>query len=124
MMLAETVGLVEGTLVPQSVELPLSDPATHSVELHAHCLGPFLFDGIVGDASCHVVVSFNDGRGLWAAHLLEHCSDRAGFLAAAEEGTKFGLSRAGDNLVRDGTKSVDGSVERQGLSLEACPGGS
>jgi hypothetical protein len=117
-MLAETAGFVEGTLAPWNVELSLSDPVARPAESHAHCVGPLLFDEIVGNASCHVVVSFNDGRGLWVAHFLQHCSDRAGFFAVVEKSAKFCLGCAGDNLPHDGTKNFDGSIERRGLLLK------
>jgi hypothetical protein len=90
-MLAELIGLVEGTLPPQSVESPLPDPAACPAKPHAHCLGPFLFDGTIGNASCRIVAGFNNSRGLWVAHFLERCSDRAGFFVVVEESTKFGL---------------------------------
>jgi hypothetical protein len=75
-MFAEMVGLVESTLAPQSVELPLSGPAPHPAKSHTRCLGPFLFDKTTGDAGCRIVVGFDDGRGLWVAHFPERCSDR------------------------------------------------
>jgi hypothetical protein len=117
-MLAETVGLVEGTLVPQNVESPLLDSVVHPAESHAHCLGPFLFGGMVGNAISRIVVSLDGGRGLWVAHLFERCLDGTGFFAIVEEGAKFSLSRAGDNLVHDGTKGIDRSAERWGFSLK------
>jgi hypothetical protein len=69
-MLAETVDLVEGSLAPWDVELPLLDPVACPAKLHVHCLGQFLLDGIVGDASRHIVAHFDDSRGLWVARFL------------------------------------------------------
>jgi hypothetical protein len=61
-VLAEMVSLVEGTLAPQNVELPLSDLVAHPAELHVHCLGPFPFDEIAGNAGGRVVASFNSSQ--------------------------------------------------------------
>jgi hypothetical protein len=79
MVLAEAVSLVEGTLVPGGVELPLLRSVAHPAELHIHSFGPPLLGGVACGASGHVVVGLSDSCGLWVAHFLEHCSDQACF---------------------------------------------
>jgi hypothetical protein len=70
-MLAEAIGLVEGSFLPTNVELLLAHAIMHPAELHVHCLGAFLLDGIVFNASCCTVVGFNRGRLLWVSHFLK-----------------------------------------------------
>jgi hypothetical protein len=81
MVLAKAVSLVEGALVPRDVELPLLHSVMCPAESQVHSLGSFLLDEVACDASGRIAIGFDDGRRLWVAHFLKHCSGSACFFA-------------------------------------------
>ena len=71
MVLGKIIGMIGLTFAPIDVELSLADAVTDLVKTHVNSFGSFLFDSVVGNAACSVVVSHNWCCRLGMAHLFE-----------------------------------------------------
>ena len=59
MMFCKIIGFVQGAGFPINVELALADAVANPVKAHIDGLGAFLFDSVIGNASCSAVVCYN-----------------------------------------------------------------
>ena len=71
MVFCKIVSFVEFAFSPQHVELFLFDAIAYPVESHVNGFGPFLFNGVIGNAGRGAVVGNNGGGGLGMAHFFK-----------------------------------------------------
>ena len=69
MMLSVVISPVVGAFTPVDEELTLIRAVSDPVEPHVHCLGSFLFNGIVDDAVGASVIGLDWGGALGVAEL-------------------------------------------------------
>ena len=62
MVFGEVISVIEAAFSPKYMELALADAVADPVKTHVNCLGPFLLDSVIGDASSSAIVSL-DGCG-------------------------------------------------------------
>ena len=84
MMFGEIVGLVEGALSPDDVELALADVIADPIKTHVDGFGSFLFDGVSGDAFGGAVVGLHGCFALWMIKFIEGSANGFGVLAGIE----------------------------------------
>ena len=69
-----------GSSPPVNDELALLGLVLNPIKLHVNGLGPFLFDGVVGESNGKCVVDLHGSRRLWMHLFLERLSERNGLL--------------------------------------------
>ena len=66
MVFGEIISFVGTAFAPKNLKLFLSDAdmIMDPIKMHINCFGAFLFDGVIGDATCSTVISL-DRNGGW-----------------------------------------------------------
>ena len=114
-MFCVVIAFVVGAGAPVDKELTLVDTVTNPVEAHFHGAGTFLFDGVIGDAGCGGVVSFDGGGWLRMSHLFKGGAKDRSFLSIDEEATDFRLGGRGHDGFQFLTYDVYDAVGCGGL---------
>jgi len=96
-VLGEVVSEIVLTFGPVDEELALMNAIADPVELHVHCLGATLFDGVIGDSGGCTVVGLHWCRALLETEFFQSSANRYGFLAVVEEAGGFRFGGAGDD---------------------------
>ena len=65
-------------------EVALADSIADPIEARVDGFGPFLFDGVGGDAAGGIIVGGHRGGRLWVAHFFEGNLQRTGFFSIME----------------------------------------
>ena len=107
----EKVGQVVGPLSPNDAELCLCDAITNPVKAHVHGLGALELHGVVGNANSTIIVTENDGLGLWVAKVEEHDAEPYTKLRVDEHGAVLGLRSGGNNDIEGVAETVDGAID-------------
>ena len=104
------VRAVEEAFAPDDIKLVLFDAVANPIEPHVDCLGPLLFDSVVGYARGGGVISNDRGGRLGMSQFFETDPDGARFLGIVEDGSKFAFGSRGDNFFQGLAWDVDGTI--------------
>lgn len=109
-MFGKIIGFVQGAGFPINMELALADAVANPVEAHINGFGAFLFDSVVGNASCSTVVCYNGCGRLRMTEFLQADSKGARIFAIVEKGGKLSFGGAGDDFAEDLAENIDGAI--------------
>ena len=84
MVFSEVIGFVEFAFSPNYMKLSLANSVACPLKLHVDCLGPFLFDGIVGDTGSGAVVGDDDSGWLRIPKFFEGDANGARFFTVVK----------------------------------------
>jgi hypothetical protein len=110
-VLSELISQVGSALLPMDTEVALADTVADPVKAHINCAGSVLFDGVIGDAVGHNIVSLHGSHWLRIAHFSKGIADWACFLAVVEEGVYIGLGGRSEDIAHNIGDNVEHALE-------------
>jgi len=99
-------------------ELAVLDVILKPIETHVNCLGAFLFDSSIEDATGDTVVSCDDIGWLGPSHFMESLPEWDSGLGIDECRAGLGFGGQREDIAHDASEDMEGPIERRGEAIE------
>ena len=109
-VLGPVVAQVVSSFFPVDSELALADTVPDPVELHVHGLGPALFDTVIDNSICHLIVCLDVGGRLGVAQSLQSVAQWAALTGIVEKAGHFSFGGRGQDHPHDTAQDVDSTI--------------